>query len=535
MDKTRWIEPDVWINNADNAYDMSEFAQNIVIRNAIDTPVATCEITFNPAMTGKLSTTVMHDKIIAYLMKVVKLNSVIPIKIDRKSKDHSFLGRIDHVYESVTQNNNSTSRVIKANCSLFLPKLLTRDNIVNSPILASKEEIRKFLGARTQFFGWSRGATETGSVFAGEPEKAARWILENCVATNTVVKMHNNKKDLVAKSLFAPKDENTLQFNFLEGEYLFDLGLAQFSGPVLNYIMSCIDRSFYEVFFDTATGSDGLPYNTMTIRPKPFSLRDYNNTNTNVTKNWLYFEDVEFIKKTTEDYITRNLGVSDVELKNFFVVNFTNSLVASAQNDLGKLGIQYPIINPRSITEYGIRDLVLTSTLINLGGLKEKYNKEIQNSNLTSVSQEINNELKEGKGVLQYLLEKRQKAVEWHGFPYYESGQVTWIGDEDLKIGKGIEFEKPYVDQESGETISDKTNYYIAGVEHQFAYQQFFKTTTRLNTGAPLGAAAKWLNENEPNFIQVDFEDYIANQKQIKLEKESKLQNTEVNKVEKVE
>lgn len=510
----RYIEPEVIIFNENGITDISNFAQSIITNNAVDTAVGSCELTLNPSMTGNLSTTITHNAIVNHLKKIVKLNSIISIKIDRKSTTHTFLGRIDHSYESMSQSNNSTQRVVKLNISKLLPKLLIRDDIINSPILSSHPAIAAELGERVKFFSWSRGKVGESNVFAGKPEEAVKWILENCVATNTQVfgaTGIGSTGGIISKSFFNPAQAETMKFTFLDGELLFNPELAKYTGTILNYIYACIDQQFYEVFFDTETGSDGLAYNTITIRPKPFSLKAYNGQGKKVFNNWVNFEDLPVIEKERELMINETLGVNDFEMKNVFNVIFSNTLIASATSLLGKFGLQFPIVNTKSIKQYGLRSLTMTSNIVNLKKIIEKYssaiaqNKEINSIDKLSAEEEYIN----GGSLLDYLLEKREKSLEWYAFPYFESGQAVWVGDENIKIGTRLFYkDKQYISPETGEPVGEGTYYYVAGVNHSFGYGQFYRTTTRLIRGCPDGYAAEWLNKNRGDFLSIGVSDH---------------------------
>ncbi|MDR3627627.1 MAG: hypothetical protein P4L45_12370, partial [Ignavibacteriaceae bacterium] len=445
------LVPEVILYNPSDVFihNISEFIQSIEIIKAVDTPVSTAVIKLNPARDGALSN-VTTSQTINLLKKWLKLNSIISIKIDNRSKKHNFLGRVDHVYESTTANNGSTSRSLVVNCSLLLPKLLLRDNIINSPFLYTNKKVKDVLGPRrTEFFGWMRGAVNGKSPFAGTPEEAIKWILDNCPATNADIGLNFNKNigrnpsDILTNPFtpksFFPGDKKDykgsplLDFKFLKGEFLFNPQLATYAGTILNYIYACLDQAYYELFFDTTTVEDGLPYNTMVIRPKPFSFKNYSpQADMGAVNGWINFEDLEQITVNSSMRIQEDLGINDFELKNFFQVNFVNSLIASASNYLGKFGLQYPVINLASIKKFGLRDLTVTSTMINLEKIIKKFNDQMEAGtpeNIDHLTQsEGYGEAGASSTLLGYLLAKREKIVEWYAFPYFESGQITLPG-----------------------------------------------------------------------------------------------------------
>lgn len=469
-------------------------------------------IVLNPSINAKLPTTIVHNRIVNELRKKIKLNSIISAKIDRNSDNHVFLGRIDNIFPINSYEGRGTKRELEIRCSMMLPKLLVRDNIVNSPVLSTNKKIANELGDRVQFFTWVRGIKpDGGSVFAGKPEEAVKYILENCVATNSTAITGAFGKTLTSKTFFNPEKAETLKFTFLTGENLYSPYLSAYSGNLLNYIYQCIDEHFYEVFFDTETGNDGLAYNTITIRPKPFSWKDYNYT-PNAVRGWTYFDDIQnsAIEKTTEDFALQDtLGISDYELKNFFTVNFLNSLIASSNSYLGKFGLQFPILNIESIKKYGLRELALTSKLINYDKIRQRYSEEAAEGKISDISELLQSEqLAEGGTHLDYLLDKREKGVEWFSFPYFESGNATFIGDENLKIGKGLFLkDRNYVHPETEEIIKG-VYYYINSVNHRWAHGEMFKSSVQLSRGAPKKVVPDWLNANRSKFISTNANDY---------------------------
>lgn len=485
-------------------HNISEFIHSVRIVKDVDMAVSRMTMILNPSSSKKLKTPVTHNKIIAYIKTILRLHQIITVKIYDKSSKHNFLGFIDHVTESVVKDNNSTSRSIVINCSKLLPKLLVRDNIVNSPVLAVHPKIKEEFPNRTQFFGWMRGLNESGvSPFVGKPEEAVKWILDNVVATNTNVGnekapktfFDSKKKDYQGKSL--------LDFTFLEGEYLFNPNLARFSGPIINYIYQCIDRQFYEVFFDTTTGEDGLAYNKMVIRPKPFSYKDYDNPIQGNVSNWLYFDDLEEYKIDSSEIIRENLGISDYELKNFFTMNFANSLIGSASSYLGKFGLQFPIVNMDSIKRYGLRDLTMTSNLINTDSIIQKYNEGVKENGKKFKSIDELTSTEENNN-LTYLLSKREKGVEWFGFPFFESGQITIPGHNDITIGKVLNYTDKLYKVQDEDKIIEGVKYYIKGITEDFVYGSHYTKTINVVRGAPEGVVPRYFNLYRSKYLSID-------------------------------
>lgn len=516
----RRIEPLVEVWNEFGYQNISEYISTVRIQNSVDTPVGRMDLTINPSATSSLPTSIIYNAILNEAQRRLKLNSIVSAKIDKNSKTHSFLGRIDNIYPRISADGNSTRRELVLNCSMLLPKLLLKDDIINAPLLQELPDVKQVLGSdRLQFLGWSRGAKKEGggNYFAGKPEAAVKFILEKCVATNTVSVIGLTENGaILAKSFFDPKKAETFEFTFLEGESLFNPSLTTYSGSILQYIYECIDPDFYEVFFDTKTGKDNLAYNTMTIRPKPYSFSDYkpqhnNSKSYRVVRGWIDFDQLDFVFKNSEQRLIDATGISDFELKNSFSCNFLLSLVASANSYLGHFGMQYPIVNLKSVQKYGWRHKQLVSRLINFDLTKAKYNEKMESkTDFNDVAKELGNESGEWGKELDYMFDKREKGLEWYAYPYFESGSITWVGDENLRIGKKLIYEdKEYLDPEE-EKVYKGVEYYINSVVHDFAYGKFFKTTTALTRGAPAGVVARWLNKNRSDFTGPTPKDYQA-------------------------
>jgi hypothetical protein len=205
--------------------------------------------------------------------------------------------------------------------------------------------------------------------------------------------------------------------------------------------------------------------------------------------------------------IREDLGINDFELKNFFQVNFVNSLIASASNYLGKFGLQYPIINLDSIKKFGLRDLSVTSTMINLENIVKKFNEQMKSGTPESIDSLTSTETYGRAGskastLLEYLLAKREKIVEWQAFPNFESGQLTLPGHIGFNaLGKRLFYsDREYYDIEKDE-ISMGVHYYIHSISENFRYGSFYTDTLGLSRGIPENLAANWLNDNRSNFV----------------------------------
>ena len=514
----RKIEPLAEIYNVFGYQNISEYISSVRIQNSVETPVGVMTLVINPSASSSLPTSIIHNAILNEAQKRLKLNSIVSAKIDKNSTKHSFLGRIDNIYPRISADGNSTRRELVVNCSMLLPKILIRDEIINFPLLQYAPGAKEKLGAeRVMFLEGMRGnvSEDKTNVFqGGTPEAAVKWIIDNCIATNTDVLLGATATGIKIKSFFNPKKTETFRFHFLKGEQLYNPMLSVFAGPLLSYIYQCIDMDFYEVFFDTETGEDGFAYNVMTVRPKPFSFIDYKPQHSasggyNCITGWANFDTydvVDVITKNSEQRLVDATGLSDYELKNSFSVNFQQSVMAPANSLFGQAGPLFPLMNFDSIKKYGLRHLQLNSTVGNFENSRTEYNKSIADKS----PQDLFKIASKPKGELEYLFDKREKNFEWYAYPYFESGSITWVGDENLKVGQRLIYEdKEYLDPED-EKIYKGVEYYINSVVHEFAYGRSFRTTTELTRGAPRGLVSKWLNKHRAEFKSPSFQDYNA-------------------------
>ncbi len=495
--------------------DLSPFVQSIRTYNSVNQPVGTLNLVLNPSLDKLGVITITSDAFINYWRQKIKINSVISVKINRNSKVHSFLGFVDQVYPSITVSDSSSSRMLVVNCSMLLPKLLMRDNIVNSPILSSNPKIQSELGDRVKFFSWMRGLTADGkSPFVNRPEEAVKYILENMPATHIQMGGDFTPQTFFSNSFADINGRPLMDFTFLNGEYLFDVNLTTYTGPIYNYILSCIDKDFYQVFTETTTSPDGLARNRFVIRPKPFSFKNYNSpVNTSALTGWPFFEDLsknldgtDKFMITADGRLSENLSVSDFETKNYFTINFLNSLIASQSSYLSKFGLSFPIVNIDGVKKFGLRDLMMTSRLINYKKIVDENNTAIAGSQLKNIDGLTETALFSGNNsMLDYLLNKREKGVEWFAYPYFASGQITVPGDDAYKIGERFFYAKqPYYDLVNDVLIGNGVYYHVDSVAHSFVFGSFFTTTLGLSRGLPDNVGSDWLNQNRKNFVSID-------------------------------
>lgn len=519
--------PSLTIYKNDKVYDLSEFVQSMQITKSLKTPVGAFNVVLNPAITKNGSTGLLTNKIFNEINSLLAVNDVIAGKIDSRSKKHSFLGLTSQHHENKLQLNNQTSRSIVIDGGFAFPKALVRDTIAFAPQIANMAEIKSdpVLSKRAMFFEWGRGLLEDGTqVFTQEPEKVVKWILNNAIATN--IEIYDGKG---IKALFPPPDSGIKDyegnelctFKFLGRERIYDRTLSTYTGTILNYIYECLDKEFYEVFFDTTSDAKGIPYNTLTIRTKPFSHTDILSKN-QYHWNWTYWEELakKAVTVTLDDLIELNLGKDDFNLKNFFRVNYIKSLPAQA---FGQYGVSFPTFNINSIKRHGLRELTVNSTILpDITKLVEVYNRKIKSAEqpffpeiiseyapLTqpeSIGQTPPDAKSEGDRYLRGLLDKRDKIKEWFAFPYYENGSLRMPHNEEVTIGRLINLpDYEYYFPLDGKVYKG-IKIYPTDVTHTYSFGQLAETRATVTTGQPDGVVKKWFDHPDNTFTNSPLE-----------------------------
>ena len=509
----RAIKP-VVILFAPQNIDIGRYCQSISIDKSLDYPAGTMSITLNPAIAINEGIDDLPEILInsttdlSYWMSVIRPYTPIACKIDGDNAEgFTLFGLVTEIYESVSAEGSSTSRAIKINCASFLPKILMSDKIVTSQSLFSSQDKRIseiFSIGNLQFFKNIRMADNEGNVFVGrKPIEAVNAILANAIVTKKAV-VSNQKGEVKVidfkKDFFGFEKDGVLDFDkVLEYEWLYNPELTTYTGTVLSYIMECLDMFFYEVFFDTVT-IDGQPFSKLIIRTKPFTHLDIDKKITkSIDNGWSFWEDLIPVKINSDIRLSENLGYSEKEIFTYFQLVYTNSIFAVGVVE--KLGFNYPIINTDLIAQYGIRELKAESRL---------------SVDLAEMTKNIEEQRAMGEAKFQdaeafrEFLAKRERLVEWNAFPYYQSGQISVIGDENYTIGTKVFYEdKPYSynllmgdKYETREGIG--MEFYVNSVSHNYSFPNFFRTELTVIRGQARGLVAEWYIANQKNFIKTD-------------------------------
>ncbi len=492
----RSVVPEVLITNAkptsisEVQFNASEFALSIDIENGTEIRLATARVNFATSV-GKGGFFISNDKFIQYLKQRITPFSIISIKIDRNSWDPDFVGVVNLVYESITTNNNDVSRSLAVNCSLYIPYLLMKDSLPLAAILEGNQTVSAKLGAaRAQFFQYQRGANEAQYPFANQPANAIMWILKNAPSTNILNQKLRSFVDNWSTLKEMNKDQSLgnpmINLQMLNFEYLFDPNLSIYSGTVYDYMLKCVDLPWYEVFWDSKLGSDSQYYNQLTIRPKPFSYKSRDNSKVQ-GDGWLYWDDLDYINFESKYRLSENLGYTDVEVSNFFSVMYNLSLIAAPGSAMGMLGAMFPVLYFPSIKQFGLRQMQVASTMLNLSSFTKKFKDAMKNYTSIQASEITPDELS-------YLFEKRDKIVHWTlPLPLLQSGQMTVMGNEAYRIGKRLFYQdKEYLDDQGN--VHQGVYYYISGKGDHYRYPGEWQTNLSLTRGQAQGYVESTLN-----------------------------------------
>lgn len=512
--------PKVWIMTSQEEHkDLSPYVQSIMERKVIGATANTLSITLNPMLNIKGNKDiylfvmglldVWRKNIKSQMIIKCQIDSTAPKKIVKTDDKYAykiletdaigFYGMIDQISESGNYQQGITFTIT---CSMFFPKIVMKDRVEYSEYLSQSEELKKVMGeGRLEFFQMLRGQETDGrNVFINQkPDKAIKYIIKNCVIVNGGLQYWDGKKfeeipfyDLIGDP------RKIYQFEVLEYEIIFATELASnHNDDILNYMLQCIDLAFYEVFFESK-----FDYNILHIRPIPYSNSPniYKGSNKEIPsltdeKNkykWKFWQDLKQVNIDSSRIMQWNISTSDAEVKNFFKLTMSNNFFFTKDQDIS-LYYNYPILNAKSIIKYGLRSLTADSkVLLNL--------KKWENANKGN----NDNIFKE------YLIGKRERLAEWYSFPYYESGQITILGDESIELGTRIFWEDRsynyYIDDDIKGIVKDYTKkdskeniisgkgmeYYVTEIQHSFSYPQQFTTTLTLKRGQAKDYSGYW-------------------------------------------
>jgi len=486
---------DLHLMDGNGVFDASRYTYSISTYNDLDGVLATAKITFTSAI-APAGLNIGHSQFFSLMKIKLAVGSIITVKIDGRSSKPDFLGMIDHLYEGKTADSSSVGRTVNINCSLLLPKMLVKDSLPNSPVLSMDKTLGEVLGEeRIKFFQYLRGAQLKDFPFAGLPIDGIKYVLKQTPGTNII---NSSLKNTVAGIIDnETKDSDGVPiFNFkmLKTEWLFDPSLSVFFGTVYEYLRKFLDSYFYEMFFDTVVGEKGEVYNSMTIRTKPYT---YEHTDMKPESNWQYWEDVDTIRFNSKYRTREELGTNDFDIRNFIHTTYTQALIANPESTIGVFGVMYPILNLESIQKYGLRELGVTSTNMNVRAMTDEKKKAIEDGKkVTLTGEDIN-----------WLLEKRDKVFYWNICnEILESGRITALGNSEYRIGRKLFYEDkeyyyPYDDISNGDGTSQQkftgVEYYIKSVNHNWTYGAEWLTNLGLTRGQAPGIIEKHIRALE--------------------------------------
>jgi hypothetical protein len=523
------------------AIDIGKYVQSMTISRSVDYPAGNMTFSLNPTIiTDDLNTGdqerdnlgITNDSVFSYWKQLLRLYVPISGTIDgENNEEHTFVGLITQAHESIFMGSQ---RIFRVTCVSLLPKILMSDQIVISQALMTQniEEIAKTFPQRNaEFWKYARGADDIGgNIFVGQPPtEAIKWIIKHAIVTQKAVVTDNMgiAKEIYFKDdffgFYTPPDgtskidfdrlqlENkVLLINMLDNEYLFNPELTTYTGTLLNYIMSCLDNFFYEIFFDTVTVA-GRPYDAIIIRSKPFSYKKVAEKKKQEDCNFAFWEDLPIIETDSRYRISENLGINESEVFNYFQLTYANGILAPSGGTLERLAINFPIIFPDMVQKFGLRELRAESKMaLNW----EKISQDIVQANISGTDYQMD---KDNLNLFNAnLLIKREKLPEWYAFPYFESGQISLMGNEKIKIGCRLFYlDKAYsYILKHGSTYRQSTGigmqYYIKEASHSYMFPNLYSTNLSVTRGQPLptkdfpdGLVPQWYLDNEPNFVRV--------------------------------
>ncbi len=534
--KNRVVVPTVIIYNKDGqGIELGNFVTDMLMAERIQNKVDTCTIIFAPTLLKDNPHNAINGITPSVIRSFLQKQSGVAIKFDSKSPRWKFLGFISDIGESTVFDGGTPHRTLYINCDLMLGKMLIKDNVVNASLVADLPEFRKDkqLLERAKMYKWLRGSDEKGGnvFFGGDPKKAIRWIFNKTVAVEApeAISIDVDTTDITAYGLrtlklqtkalmggeggfdFEEEDyegNKIFDFHFLKDEMVLDPRLTAYNGSLLDYLLACIDVDWYEVFLGTTTRANGMPANTLTIRPKPYTRKGMLKEGDD--ENWTILEDLKSGYKITDsDILEMNISQNDFEFKTYFISYYDKSLIAHRDSMMTKLGLLSPIINIKGIKKYGLRKIEATSTVVNFSKLekkmREKEKKERKNIKYT--------ELEEGRKVIDLLTEKRERIKQWYGFPHYQNGEIVVNGADNYRKGMKLFHQDGYYwDEEEGK-YKQGVMYYVYGVEHKYSAGSGYISKLKVIRGVPeefeadgqvaKSYVAKWFDKHSKDFISM--------------------------------
>lgn len=233
----------------------------------LNTPADTFRLSLIPSV-QEVSAGYNVANLISLWQKVIKKGDIISIGID---EEDSFLYRIDGIFPSYQYYPYKRTLILVGRS---FAGMLIDDDIVFAPELSFNQTVVDLLGdERANFLGILRGLSgKNQSQFINQnPLAAIVWIMLNMPSIHQNIPYvdydeegneKDGKNDKIGKYF-------TFDLKSFKQDKLFDHNLSQYAGSVWNYITSCVDPMFYEVFVDTVK-ENGKPRPQLIVRPKPW-------------------------------------------------------------------------------------------------------------------------------------------------------------------------------------------------------------------------------------------------------------------------
>lgn len=549
----RVIEPGIYVNYirsidaVEKPFRIERFVQSFSITKNLKQPVHSFQLTLSPVSTKPSGDNFIYfteQSLLDYWQQVIRKYCLISCTINiADDENYTFLGLVDQAFPTVT-SQNSASKSFQVNCSLLLPKLLMSDRILVSQSLLDRNDplLREVFGEKMEAMRYLRGLDPAGrSPFINRnPGEAIEYILANMISVKDVWRFNPDgspgekaemdqylgfrREDSSLKKFPGLSDEayrKVINISTLKSEVIFNPELSVFQGTTLQYINSVIDNDFYEHYYETITLKKeeerkllyNIPYNSINIRPIPFSYRNllaFKRSDPELDvfaeeddSGWTYWDDLDRIDFTSEMRLSENLSENDKEIFNYFETQFINSVLAPPGSSISTLGYNFPIVNLDSVRQFGLRPLKMKSiAFLNFDGIAAEFNEKGAFEPDPGFSKRMKDS----------LMVKRDKAVEWYCYPHFETGQITAIADPAYQVGKILRYrDKPYsiavrIDGKTKIYEGTGMEYYISGVQYMYSAPGIFVVNLSLTRGQPLlingeNLVTKYYKANRRSFI----------------------------------
>jgi hypothetical protein len=269
MQLTRAIRPHFKIENKN--LDLSRYINEIETYSSLKNAASSFTVRISFAANNDYVT--QYNLMMQYY-KLIASQDIVNIGIQRPGL---MLGLVDKVRKTKEISGNSYNRGLMISGRCF-GKLLITDSVEFSPQIAGNKRATELFGEeRLQILGTMfRGFDGKKSQFIfNNPVCAILYILKNIPAIHIDIPYTDITNDGNTDNASITKIGKYFVCDLKSwlGDQVVDTVLSQYSGQIWNYMESCIDKNFYEMFIDTIpvnvpSGTEYRP--CLFVRPKPY-------------------------------------------------------------------------------------------------------------------------------------------------------------------------------------------------------------------------------------------------------------------------